>query len=161
VIRYENGKLTIQAHNSTLSDILRAVSKQTGAVIDFPPEANERVNGQTGPGPVAVVLDRLLGPLSFDYAILGSAANPNGPVRVILSAKAGSSTSPQQVQGQGPQPTQASGDLAPAETGAEEASEDQYWRARQNVQQDLIGRLNARGKQTDEDSQPQKEQPPQ
>ena len=42
-VSYQNSQLTIDAPNSTLSDILRAVRKQTGAEIEVP-VAPERVN---------------------------------------------------------------------------------------------------------------------
>src|SRR5271166_597107 len=35
-VRYQNGQLTINAQNSTLSQVLRAVQAQTGASIDIP-----------------------------------------------------------------------------------------------------------------------------
>ena len=50
-VSYLNGQLTIISRNSTLSDILHAVARQTGAVIELPPGAGfERVAGRMGPG---------------------------------------------------------------------------------------------------------------
>ncbi len=50
-VTFSNGLLTIVAENSTLADILRAVRAQTGAVVEVPPNATERVVAHLGPGP--------------------------------------------------------------------------------------------------------------
>src|ERR1700758_5359042 len=42
-VTFRNGELTIVAYNATLRDILEMVRTQTGATIDIPPDANERV----------------------------------------------------------------------------------------------------------------------
>src|SRR5690348_11790673 len=47
-VSYQNNQLSIIAQNSTLSDILRSVHTKTGAAVDAPPNANERVVGQFG-----------------------------------------------------------------------------------------------------------------
>jgi hypothetical protein len=88
-ISYQGGQLTITAHNSTLGDILRGVHAQTGAVVDVPGNATERVVGRFGPGPAREVLAALLNGSHFNYVMLGSAANPDGLERVILTSKAG------------------------------------------------------------------------
>ena len=53
-ITYDNGVLTISAYNSTLSDILRGIRTQTGADVDIPPQAEERVVTHLGPGPASM-----------------------------------------------------------------------------------------------------------
>jgi hypothetical protein len=55
-VTYQDGQLTIVAPNSTLADILRAVRKLTGAEMDIPPNANERVVTNLGPGPAPGVV---------------------------------------------------------------------------------------------------------
>ena len=50
LVIYLNGKLSISAKNSTLGDVLRAIAAKTGAAIDVPENANERVVSQLGPG---------------------------------------------------------------------------------------------------------------
>jgi hypothetical protein len=57
--------------------------------VDVPPNATERVVGQFGPGPAREVLADLLNGSHFNYVMLGSAANPDGLERVILTARAG------------------------------------------------------------------------
>jgi hypothetical protein len=88
-ISYQGGQLTITAPNSTLGDILRGVHAQTGAAVDVPGNATERVVGYFGPGPAREVLAALLNGSHFNYVILGSVTNPGGVERVVLTSKAG------------------------------------------------------------------------
>lgn len=87
VVAYQNDQLTILANNSTLSSILQMVRERTGALLDLPAGATERVFGRWGPGPVREVLAGLLNGSRFNYVMLGSAADPNGLAQIILSAK--------------------------------------------------------------------------
>jgi hypothetical protein len=85
-VTYLNGQLTITARNARLGDVLRAVSTQTGAVIEFPADrAGERIFAQDGPRPVRDVLAALLSGSRFNYVMLGSPSNPNVLERVILT----------------------------------------------------------------------------
>ena len=86
-VTYENGLLTIVAPNSTLGDILRSVRKQTAAEIDIPTSATERVATRLGPAPAREVMAELLNGSRFNYILLGSPANANALVRVVLVAK--------------------------------------------------------------------------
>jgi len=87
-VTYQNNQLTIVAPNSTLTDILRAVRKQTGADIDIPP-APERVVTHLGPGPARDVVAELLNGSRFNYVLLGSPDNDAVLTRVVLVAKSG------------------------------------------------------------------------
>jgi hypothetical protein len=87
VITYGNGELTIQALNSRLEDVLRAVSRETGALIEIPGEAKERVFGEFGPGPVASVLASLLNGSHFNYVMVGRSDNLHALAHVILTSK--------------------------------------------------------------------------
>jgi len=87
VVTYANGKLTIVAKNSTLSDILAAVGEKTGAAIDIPEDATERVVSELGPGPAREVVAALLNGSHFNYVMVGTETNPNSVARVILTAK--------------------------------------------------------------------------
>jgi hypothetical protein len=91
-VTYKDDKLTITAHNSTLGDILRAVHTQTGADLDVPANANERVVATLGPGPARDVLATLLNGTHFNYVMLGSPADPTSVQRVVLTAKSGPET---------------------------------------------------------------------
>jgi hypothetical protein len=93
-VSFHNDQLMIVAHNSTLGDVLRAVRNQTGAAVEIPANATERVVGRFGPGPARDVLAVLLNGSHFNYVMLGSAANPNALDRVILTHKTGASETP-------------------------------------------------------------------
>ncbi|HYL94706.1 MAG TPA: hypothetical protein VET69_02790 [Terriglobales bacterium] len=88
-VTFQAGQLSISAQNSTLGDILRAVRKQTGATMDIPPNATERVVGKIGPGPARDVLATLLNGSHFNYVLLGSEQDPGAVAQVILSPKSG------------------------------------------------------------------------
>lgn len=89
-VSFSGGMLTIVAENSTLSDILRAVKTQTGAAVEIPPNATERVVTHLGPGAPRDVLSSLLNGSHFNYVMLGSPTNPAKVDRVILTSKSGS-----------------------------------------------------------------------
>ncbi|HEX6504449.1 MAG TPA: hypothetical protein VF011_14500 [Terriglobales bacterium] len=104
-VSYQNGQLSIVAPNSTLSDILQAVKTKTGASIDIPASANERVVSRFGPGPARDVLAALLNGSHFNYVMIGSDANPTSVAQVILTPRTGGETvSPNQQAGQMPNP---------------------------------------------------------
>ena len=94
-VSYLNGQLLIIAHNSTLADILSAVSSQTGAVIDVPPGSGaERVVGRMGPGPMRDVLAALLNGSQFNYVMIASLPDSARVEHVILISKANSLETP-------------------------------------------------------------------
>src|ERR1039457_5392066 len=87
-VTYQNGLLTIDAKNSTLSQVLRTVQAQTGASVEMPSSAaNERVTMQVGPGRPRDVVNTLLNGSKFDYIILGMIDNPGGVQKVILTTR--------------------------------------------------------------------------
>jgi hypothetical protein len=88
-VQYSNGELTIVAHNSTLSDVLKAVKQQTGADLEIPPNATERVVADVGPGPARNVLAELLNGTHFNYVMVGSATDPTAVQSIVLTAKSG------------------------------------------------------------------------
>jgi hypothetical protein len=88
-VAFSDGQLTITAENSTLGDILRGVRSQTGASVDVPGNATERVVGQFGPGPARDVLAALLNGSHFNYVLLGSPTDPGALDRVILISISG------------------------------------------------------------------------
>jgi len=93
-VTYANGLLTIVAENSNLGDILREVHKQTGAKIDVPPSANERVAARFGPGAPRDVLASLLNGSAFNYVLAGSETNPTGVSSVVLIPKSNAGSTP-------------------------------------------------------------------
>jgi hypothetical protein len=94
VVTYVNGKLAIVAKNSTLSDILRVVGDKTGAVIDVPEGADERVVSQLGPGPAREVIVSLLNGSHFNYVMIGSETDASAVSHVVLTAKSEGKASP-------------------------------------------------------------------
>ena len=95
-VAFNGGILTITAQNSTLGDILRAVRHQTGASVDVPGNATERVVGIFGPGPARDVMASLLNGSHFNYVLLGSESDPSGLDKVVLLSKSGGEESPVQ-----------------------------------------------------------------
>jgi hypothetical protein len=86
-VSYQHGLLTIVAQNSTLAAILVDVRKLTGASIDVPPNATERVVTRLGPGPVRDVLAGLLNGTRFNYVMIGSPKDPAALSALLLTAK--------------------------------------------------------------------------
>ena len=83
-VTYENGALTISAYNSTLSAILERIRSETGADIEIPLQADERVAARLGPGPARDVLDSLLTGSRFTYVLVGSSSDQSALTRVVL-----------------------------------------------------------------------------
>ena len=130
-VSYQNSQLTIVAPNSTLSDILRAVRKQTGAEIEVP-VAPERVVTHLGPGSARDVIAQLLNGSRFNYVLLGSPADSASLTRVVLVAKTGpDSASPNnpnlqiaEQPGVGPHTGNPGAPLPDADANAVETSEE-------------------------------------
>jgi hypothetical protein len=90
VVTLKNGELTIVAQNSSLAEILQAVSSRTGASIDMPEGVDERVVAKLGPGPIRDVLDTLLGGSKLNYVMMGSQTDPAALTQILLFSKPGS-----------------------------------------------------------------------
>jgi hypothetical protein len=85
---WDGKMLSIDAENSTLSDILVAVRARTGAAIDMPPgAAAERLAARLGPAPVREVLTSLLSGTDYDYIIQASETNDDEIQSVILTPR--------------------------------------------------------------------------
>jgi len=127
-ISFQGGQLTINAENSTLGDILKGVRTQTGAEVDIPGNATERVVGHFGPGPARDVLASLLYGSRFNYVLLGSPTDPSVLGRVILMAKSASAAEPEPASQENPaQPLAQNQPVRPvvaAATAADTEDED-------------------------------------
>jgi len=122
-VNFQNGLLTIIAPNSSLGDILRAVRQQTGAEIDIPADAHERVVTRLGPGPARDVIADLLNGSRFNYVLVGSPQDVSALTRVVLVAKSGAENAAVNSPGQ-PGVAEAN-NMAPApEEGQPEAQPD-------------------------------------
>jgi hypothetical protein len=131
---YQNGLLTIDAQNSTLSQVLHSVQAQTGASVEMPGTAsNDRVMMQLGPGQPRDVLNTLLNGSRFNYIILGVAGNPGAVQKVILTTRQSSATpvntaqnnGPGQPQYQPPPDVPQEEDVAPSDPEADNQPESQ------------------------------------
>ncbi|HWC18744.1 MAG TPA: hypothetical protein VG498_17165, partial [Terriglobales bacterium] len=91
-VTFRDGQLTIVAYNSSLHDVLEMVRTQTGAAMEIPAEATERVFVSLGPGPVRHVLDSLLAGSTFNYVLLGSETDPQALTKVLLTPKPAGNT---------------------------------------------------------------------
>ncbi len=120
-VTYEKGQLTIVAENSTIGDVLRAVRNKTGATVDMPPNATQRIVIRVGPGPARDVLASLLNGSDFNYVLLGAAGDPGAVQKIIVSPKPAGSDAvqasalpanavPPQVYGGGPPQTTETAD---------------------------------------------------
>jgi hypothetical protein len=89
-IDWDGKRLTIDAENSKLSDVLLAIRAKTGASIDFPGGAtSERVAVHLGPAPVREVLSSLLYGTNFDYVIQGADSDEEGLRSVVVTTRGG------------------------------------------------------------------------
>jgi hypothetical protein len=124
-VSYKNGQLTIVAHNCTLGDILQAVHQQTGAQLDIPTPATERVVTQLGPGPARDVLAALLNGSHFNYVMVGTPTNPAALDRVILTPNGGEDGAGAATQAQNapPQPP-AEAQQPPEDQGVDDFASD-------------------------------------
>jgi len=87
-VSYTNGRLTIMARNSTLSDVLKEVEKHTGATFEISSgDTHERVVGLIGPGPARDVLATLLNGSHFNYVMLSPLDDPSALSRVLLTPR--------------------------------------------------------------------------
>lgn len=90
VIAWDGQLLTVDAENSSLSDVLLGIRSQTGASIEMPASTNrERIAVHLGPAPIREVLSSLLYGTNFNY-VIQSAEDDDGAVgKVILTAREG------------------------------------------------------------------------
>ncbi len=85
-VTYKDGQLTITAENVPLSEILREVSRATGATLEVPPgSAREPVFANIGPGSVRDVLVKLLNGTKFNYVMTGAQDTSSGLQKLVLT----------------------------------------------------------------------------
>ncbi len=82
-VQFKDGRLTITATNSDLTDILRTISAQGGMTVAGPVPA-QHVFGVYGPGTPREVLTQLLTGFGYNYMLVGT--GPGGmPRQLVLS----------------------------------------------------------------------------
>jgi hypothetical protein len=112
-VTYKNGQLTIIAENVPLSDVLREVSRKTGASLEIPSgSAAEPIFANIGPGSVRTVLVALLNGTKFNYVMLGSQDTSSDLRKIVLTpsdqpAEVAGSSEPD-IPGQGVLPSESS-----------------------------------------------------
>lgn len=89
-VALSGGKLSVRAKNSSLSDILHQLAKQTGMSIDGLSK-DQRVFGIYGPGDPREVLSELLDGAGYNVLMLGSTAS-GAPREVQLSIRGNAPT---------------------------------------------------------------------
>ena len=141
VVKYKDGELSIEAHNSTLSDVLKAVRQQTGAELEIPPNATERVVADLGPGPARQVLADLLNGTHFNYVMVGSSTDPSAVESIFLTSKTTSGSVESAATGVGrprisqPVPAAAVPEPDPPDSDDADANDDQQPPADQSAEQ--------------------------
>jgi hypothetical protein len=90
-VTYRDGKLTVQALNSTLGSVLTAIRSKTGIQFEGLDAASERVVVAMGPAPEGEVLAAILSGSHFDYIAIDRPDSPGIVQRVILTPRAGGS----------------------------------------------------------------------
>jgi hypothetical protein len=89
-VQFVKGQREIHAHDSTLSEVLFQIQKQSGAEIAIPAGTEqERVFVDAGPAPASQVLAELLNGTSLNFVVVGSESDPNVLRSVILSRRNG------------------------------------------------------------------------
>ncbi len=136
-----NGGWLVEADNTPLNEILRAISRQTGAQIDLPPRGGERVTGHIGPAPLEEIVDSLLSDHGFNYIIEGW-AGPGVPVRVVFLSEIGGSGARQRGRVDAPVEPQLSPSLADPQQGIESRRQMNEWvnERRQMIRQAIVDR---------------------
>ncbi|MEO7029172.1 MAG: hypothetical protein ABI147_07185 [Acidobacteriaceae bacterium] len=90
-VLYASGLLSINANNSSLNEILREISRQTGMKITgF--VRDERVFGHYGPAAPGVILETLIDGTSTNMLLRQTASNT--PEELILTPRSGGATPP-------------------------------------------------------------------
>jgi hypothetical protein len=88
VIAWDGQSLTVDAENSSLSDVLLGIRSQTGASMEMPASTNrERIAVHLGPAPIREVLSSLLYGTNFNYVIQSAEGDDSAVGKVILTAR--------------------------------------------------------------------------
>ena len=87
-ISWDGKLLTIDADNSSLSDVLLGIRSRTGASIEMPASTSrERIAVHLGPAPIREVLSSLLYGTNFNYVIQSAEDDESALGKVILTAR--------------------------------------------------------------------------
>jgi AMIN domain len=118
-VNFQNGLLSIDADQATLSEVLYEVQLRTGAEVAIPAGAEkDKVVIKAGPGPTKEVMSALLNGSHFNFILVGSAQDENTIQRVMLTPKgaeiaqspAPAPVSAEDAESESPQPPEVSQD---------------------------------------------------
>jgi hypothetical protein len=87
---FDSRGLLVVASNSSLAQILKEVSVETGAKVDGI-DSDQRIFGTYGPGPARDVISQLLDGSGYDVLMVGDRGEGT-PRRVVLTARSGSAS---------------------------------------------------------------------
>lgn len=134
-VTWNSQGLRIQATNSSLSQILSAVSTQTGAKIEGA-SSDERVFGEYGPGTARDVLSQLLRGSDYDFLMLGDQGQGT-PRQIILTARrnAAGNANHNNINPQQPQDQSDDDNAEPPEQPEEQQPPPQQFQPQQPPQQ--------------------------
>jgi hypothetical protein len=94
VITWDGQLLTVDAENSSLSDVLLGIRSRTSASIEMPASTSrERIAVHLGPAPIREVLSSLLYGTNFNYVIQSAEDDDAAVGKVILTARDGDQSS--------------------------------------------------------------------
>ncbi len=85
-VRWEQGQLSVIAHRVSLHNVLTAIARKTGMVVESAPGADTALAYiELGPASMRDVLRQILDGDGANYILLGSATEPGRVERLILS----------------------------------------------------------------------------
>ena len=87
VVTYREGLLTVQALNSNLGSVVKAIRSKTGIEFEGAENISETVAISLGPAPAGDVLAAIFTGSKYDFVALGRPDSPSIVQRVILSPK--------------------------------------------------------------------------
>jgi hypothetical protein len=93
-VTFSNGKLAVQANNSSLAEILHEISQETGTKVN-PVPGDHRIFGDYGPGAPKEILSALLDGFGYNMLMVGALEN-GAPRELTLTQR--SQTSMAQAQ---------------------------------------------------------------
>lgn len=85
-VLWDSHGLSVDAHNSSLRQILSDISMDTGARLEGPTPADVRVFGVYGPGPASQVISQLLNGTGYNVLMIGDQGS-GAPRQIVLSTE--------------------------------------------------------------------------
>lgn len=98
IVTWDSQGLRVVAANSSLTQILKAIATQTGAVLEGTSK-DERIFGVYGPGPARDVISQLLDGSEYNVLLVGE-LKQGAPRQIILTARTAASPQPGTVNSQ-------------------------------------------------------------